>query len=123
MQTETEEMFENTLSAVKECDLMFLHVFPYSLRCGTPAARMPQVDGIVRKERAKRLRELGAEQLNRHLESLIGKSLPVLIEEKDKGRTEYFSEVMIDRDVTAGQIVTVKMECAAGNYLKGRVVL
>lgn len=120
--TETEEMFENTLSAVRECDLTFLHVFPYSLRRGTPAARMPQVDGIVRKERAKRLRELGAEQLNRHLESLIGKSLPVLIEEKDKGRTEYFSEVMIDRDVTAGQIVTVKMERVDKEYLRGCVI-
>ena len=120
--TETEEMFENTLSAVKECDLTFLHVFPYSLRCGTPAARMPQVDGIVRKERAKRLRELGIEQLNRHLESLVGKSLPVLIEENNKGRTEYFSEVTIDRNLPSGKIVTVKMERVAENYLKGALV-
>ncbi len=121
--TETEEMFENTLSAVRECGLTFLHVFPYSSRSGTPAARMPQVEGNVRKERAKRLRELGIGQLNSHLESLVGKSLSVLIEENNKGRTEYFSEVIIDHNLPSGQIVTVMMESEAGNYLRGEVVL
>ncbi len=65
--TETDEMFENTLNAVKECDVTFLHVFPYSPRKGTPAARMPQVDGVVRKKRAKILRDLGVEQVRKHL--------------------------------------------------------
>jgi len=120
--TETDEMFENTFSAARECDLTFMHVFPYSLRHGTPAARMPQVNGIVRKERAKRLRKLGVKQLNRHLESLVGKSLPVLIEENNKGRTEYFSEVMIDREVPSGQIVMVRMDSVEKEYLRGCVI-
>src|SRR5699024_8135305 len=94
--TESEAMFENTFNAVKECDLTFLHVFPYSPRTGTPAARMPQVDGNLRKERAKRLRELGELQLNKHLSTLVGKTMPVLVEKNNKGRTEYFSEVQLD---------------------------
>jgi threonylcarbamoyladenosine tRNA methylthiotransferase MtaB len=119
--TETDAMFENTFNAVKECDLTFLHVFPYSPRQGTPAARMPQVDGNVRKERAKRLRELGDVQLNRHLSGLVGKSMPVLVEKNNKGRTEYFSEVVVDRDVVPGQIVMAGMESVQDSFLVAKV--
>lgn len=120
--TETDEMFDNTFNAVKECDLTFLHVFPYSPRKGTPAARMPQVDGAVRKERAKKLRDLGDHLLNGHLTGLVGKTMPVLIEKNRKGRTEYFSEVLVDQDIPAGQIVPVFLESAEEGVLKGRVV-
>jgi len=119
--TETDEMFENTFNAVKECDLTFLHIFPYSPRQGTPAARMPQVDGNIRKERARLLRDLGSIQLGRHLSGMVGKTMPVLMEKNNKGRTEYFSEVMIEQDIPAGRIVTVAMDSAGDDHLKGRV--
>jgi len=107
--TETDEMFENTYNAVKDCDITFLHVFPYSARAGTPAARMPQVKGDIRKERAKRLRELGDMHLATHLTSLVGKTLPVLAEKDGKGRTECFSEVTLDRTVKPGEIVVARI--------------
>lgn len=91
--TETDEMFQNTLRAVEECDLTFLHVFPYSPRPGTPAAKMPQVDPAIRKERAKILRDLGAKQAEKHMASLVGKTLSVLIEKDGRGHTECFSPV------------------------------
>ena len=119
--TETDEMFENTLNAVKECDVTFLHVFPYSPRKGTPAARMPQVNGIVRKERAKILRELGSQQVRKHLSELVGKTLPVLVERNNKSRTEYFSEVMLDQQMPLGKIVMARMDLIEGDCIKGRV--
>ncbi len=99
--TETEEMFQNSLKLVTECDLTYLHVFPYSVREGTPAARMPQVDKQIRKERAARLRALGDQQFDRYMTSQIGKSLSVLVEKhltEDKsviGHTEYFAPAKI----------------------------
>ena len=119
--TETDEMFENTLNAVRECDVTFLHVFPYSPRKGTPAARMPQVDGAVRKERAKILRELGSQQVHKHLSGLVGKTLPVLVERNNKSRTEYFSEVLLDREMPLGKIVMVSMDAVEQEHIRGRV--
>src|SRR6201997_2193078 len=78
--TETEEMFSRSLDLVEECGLTFLHVFPYSLRPGTPAARMPQVAGGEIKERAKRLRAAGEKALQKRLASEIGATREVLIE-------------------------------------------
>lgn len=119
--TETDEMFDNTLKAVTECDLTFLHVFPYSPRPGTPAARMPQVPGDIRKARAKLLRELGAKQVDKHLATLIGKTLPVLAEKGNKGRTEYFSEVAFDTDVKPGALLKVKLNSIQDGVLLGTV--
>lgn len=118
--TETDEMFENTFRAVEECDLTFLHVFPYSPRPGTPAAKMPQVDGAVRKLRAKRLRDLGAQQVEKHMQSLVGKTVPVLVEKDNKGRTEYFSEVTIAG--APGSMVTVRLDSIENGALKGVAV-
>ncbi len=118
--TETDEMFENTLNAVKECDVTFLHVFPYSPRKGTPAARMPQVDGVVRKERARILRELGTQQVQKHLSGLVGKTLPVLVERNKVSRTEYFSEVLLDQQMPLGKVVMARMESIEGECLIGR---
>jgi len=120
--TETDEMFENTFNAVKECNLTFLHVFPYSAREGTPASRMPQVKGDIRKIRAKKLRDLGSEHVQNHLKSLIGKSLPVLVEKDNKARTEYFSEVLLDKNMPMGQITMAKMDRIEDGYLKGIVI-
>ena len=91
--TETEEMFTRTLDLVEECDLTFLHVFPYSPRPGTPAARMPQVAGERIKDRAKRLRATGKAALQRRLTSENGATRQVLIESDKQGRTEHFIPV------------------------------
>jgi threonylcarbamoyladenosine tRNA methylthiotransferase MtaB len=97
--TETEDMFSRSLDLVEECDLTFLHVFPYSPRPGTPAARMPQVEGVAIKERAKRLRAAGEAALQRRLATEIGATREVLIESDKQGRTEHFLPVAIDHDV------------------------
>jgi threonylcarbamoyladenosine tRNA methylthiotransferase MtaB len=94
--TESEEMFRRSLDLVEECDLTFLHVFPYSPRPGTPAARMPQLSGEVIRERAKRLRAAGEAALQRRLRSETGVTRQVLIESATQGRTEHFLPVKID---------------------------
>ncbi len=93
--TETEDMFARSLDLVGECDLTFLHVFPYSPRPGTPAAKMPQVDGRVIKERAKRLRACGDAAFQRRLAMDTGSTRQVLIESATQGRTEHFMPVAI----------------------------
>jgi threonylcarbamoyladenosine tRNA methylthiotransferase MtaB len=93
--TETEEMFARSKDLVEACGLTFLHVFPYSPRPGTPAARMPQVSGEVIKQRAKRLRATGEAALQKRLASEIGAARQVLIESATQGRTEHFMPVAI----------------------------
>ena len=102
--TETEEMFGNSLKIVEECGLTHLHVFPFSPRQGTPAARMPQVRREVVKERAARLRAAGDAAYARHLASLVGTRQSVLIERDGLGRTEGFTMAAIDAG-TPGEIV------------------
>jgi threonylcarbamoyladenosine tRNA methylthiotransferase MtaB len=97
--TETEEMFARSIDLVAECDLTFLHVFPYSPRPGTPAARMPQVAGNEIRERARRLREAGEAALRRRLASETGATRQVLIESATQGRTEHFIPVAIGGEV------------------------
>src|SRR5580704_2546780 len=93
--TETEEMFARSMDLVEECGLTFLHVFPYSPRPGTPAARMPQVNGHAIKERAKQLRTAGEAALQTRLASEIGAAREILIESASQGRTEHFIPVAI----------------------------
>ena len=93
--TETEEMFARSLELVDACDLSFLHVFPYSPRPGTPAARMPQVPGDRISERARRLRAIGEVALQKRLRSELGRTRQVLIESATQGRTEHFLPVAI----------------------------
>lgn len=103
--TETEAMFENSLRLVEDCDLTFLHVFPFSPRKGTPAARMPQVKGPEIRDRAARLRALGESVLLRHLAAQSGKNHRVLMESPRMGRTEQFTEVDFSQDQTEGSII------------------
>jgi threonylcarbamoyladenosine tRNA methylthiotransferase MtaB len=103
--TETEEMFENSLKLVEECDLTWLHVFPYSPRPGTPAARMPAVQGGTIKDRAARLRAAGNAQVSAHLAQQVGQSHNVLMENPRMGRTEQFTEVHFETDQPESQIV------------------
>jgi threonylcarbamoyladenosine tRNA methylthiotransferase MtaB len=93
--TETEEMFSRSLDLVEECGLTFLHVFPYSPRPGTPAARMPQVAGGEIKEHAKRLRSAGETAVRQRLQADIGATREVLIESDSQGRTEHYLPVAI----------------------------
>lgn len=101
--TETEAQFRNSLSLVDDCGLTFLHIFPYSARAGTPAARMPQLGRAIAKERAHRLRDKGDNAIRRHLAAGIGRRLRVLIERKH-GRAEDFTEVVLARPATVGTI-------------------
>jgi threonylcarbamoyladenosine tRNA methylthiotransferase MtaB len=104
--TETEAMFENTLVIVEECGLTHLHVFPFSPRKGTPAARMPQVPRAIVKERAARLRARGEEAYRAHLAALEGTVQHILTEKPGIGRTEGFTLARIDGDAAPGTIVT-----------------
>jgi threonylcarbamoyladenosine tRNA methylthiotransferase MtaB len=94
--TESDEAFENTLKLVEEAGLAFLHVFPYSARPGTPAARMPPVKGPVIKDRARRLREAGQAGLERHLQRQVGRTLLGLVEREGVARAEDFTEIAFD---------------------------
>ncbi|MDD9725539.1 tRNA (N(6)-L-threonylcarbamoyladenosine(37)-C(2))-methylthiotransferase MtaB [Roseovarius sp. SK2] len=107
--TETEAAFENSLRLVEECGLTWLHVFPYSPRPGTPAARMPQVDGRAIKERAAWLRSAGEARVARHLDEQQGRVHQVLLENARMGRTEQFTEVTFGSDQPEGQIVSARV--------------
>ncbi|MGI1661959.1 tRNA (N(6)-L-threonylcarbamoyladenosine(37)-C(2))-methylthiotransferase MtaB [Palleronia sp. KMU-117] len=107
--TETDAMFENSLKLVEECGLTWLHVFPYSPREGTPAARMPQVRGEAIRDRAARLRAAGDRAAARHLASLVGTEAAVLMESPRMGRTETFAEVDFASDQPVGDIVRTRM--------------
>jgi len=103
--TETDAMFDNSMRLVEDCGLTWLHVFPYSPRPGTPAARMPAVDGAVIKERAARLRAIGTQQVTQHLQAQVGRCHHVLMESETMGRTEQFAEVQFVTPQPVGQIV------------------
>jgi threonylcarbamoyladenosine tRNA methylthiotransferase MtaB len=115
--TETDDMFENSMQLVNECDLTWLHIFPYSPRQGTPASRMPQVNGIKIKERAKLLRSLGATQVSKYLNSQIGKYHNILMESESMGRTEQFAEVDFQNPQQPGEITFAKIEKLNNNRL------
>ena len=115
--TETEAHFENSLRLVKECDLTWLHVFPYSPRPGTPAMRMPQVMGQDIKARAARLRAAGEAQVTRHLAAQVGQNHKVLMESPRMGRTEQFTEVDFGTDQPEGQIIRTKIAGQNGQRL------
>jgi len=105
--TETEAMFVRSLELVDDCGLTHLHVFPFSPRRGTPAARMPQVARDIVKERARRLREKGAAALRRHLDGEIGARRRVLAESRDIARTEQFTQARLSTLAEPGTILDV----------------
>ncbi|QOG21172.1 MULTISPECIES: tRNA (N(6)-L-threonylcarbamoyladenosine(37)-C(2))-methylthiotransferase MtaB [Bradyrhizobium] len=114
--TETEEMFSRSLDLVEECGLTFLHVFPYSPRPGTPAARMPQVAGGAIKQRAKRLRAAGEVALRRRLQAEIGATREVLIESDGQGRTEHYLPVAVAGE-RVGSVVPLRIAGSDGERL------
>ncbi len=102
--TETEAMFQNSLFIVNDCDLTWLHAFPFSPRAGTPAARMPQNNGTTIRERAARLREVGAKKVKEFFETQIGRHHSVLIESSTTGRTGQYSVVEFDGRESPGHL-------------------
>ena len=115
--TETEAMFDNSLRLVEECGLTWLHVFPYSPRPGTPAARMPQVNGVAIKERAARLRAAGQVAAQAHHAAQVGRDHAVLMESPRMGRTAQFAEVHFGTDQPEGAIVTARIRGAGATGL------
>ena len=115
--TETNPHFENSLRLVDECDLTWLHVFPYSPREGTPAARMPQVNGKLIKSRAAALRAAGERQVQKHLTAQIGKTHNILMENPNMGRTSQFAEVIFNTPQTEGAIVSARITGQDKNHL------
>lgn len=122
--TETEEMFENSLRIVDECSLTYLHVFPYSSRPGTPAARMPQLDGNIIKERARLLREQGEKAITRTLNTFVGKTVNALVEELDgeliKGKTDHFAPIHIAGSASIASVIPVKITKVIDDHLIGQ---
>ena len=121
--TETEEMFTQSLNIVDECDLTFLHVFPFSPRKGTPAARMPQVERAIIKERAARLRDKGGQVLSEYLASQLGAKVNVLMEKGSVGRTPQFTEIKMPASagLNGGDLITARVSGAGVGHLIGEV--
>ena len=119
--TETEEMFLNTLNIVDECGLDWLHVFPYSPRPGTPAAKMPQNDKKVSKQRAKILREKGEKIKKNHLEGLVGKKIEVFIEKNNTGHTNQFAPVKLKESYEPGTSILAHINQSDNNFVYGKL--
>ncbi len=117
--TETDTQFENTLSGVAALGITHLHVFPYSERPGTPAARMPTVPVAERKARAQHLRDAGTRALARFMADQVGDTAAVLIERDGQGLSEHYAPVHIAADTVPGEIVPVALTGTAGSHLVG----
>ncbi len=120
--TETDEMFQNTLNLISEAGLIHLHIFPYSIREGTPAAKMPQVDMKIRKERAALLREAGEKELQKYLKQKINNSAQAIVEQDNIARLGDFCAVRLGAPAQVGSLVDVRVKNVAGNMLVGEVV-
>jgi threonylcarbamoyladenosine tRNA methylthiotransferase MtaB len=113
--TESDELFAETLAFVEEAAIPFVHVFPYSERPGTPAARMPAVPVPVRRERAARLREAGQQAATTFLAAQIGRTLTVLAETETGGHSEHFAPVKISAQ--PGQLLQARVTAANSDHL------
>ena len=120
--TETDEMFANTASLIDDAGLTYLHVFPFSIRPGTPAARMPQVNGRVVKARAARLREKGHAALASQLRGYIGTWAEVLVENSSEGRSAHYAPVHLASPGVAGEVIPVRITGAGKNALYGEAI-
>ena len=124
--TETNEMFENSRRIVDECDLTYLHVFPYSPRPGTPAARMPQLSGGIIKERARQLREEGDVAQKRTFGRFIGLIVNVLVVESEdgiiKGKTDHFAPIQIPGSASIASVIPVKIVENTNQHLLGQLL-
>ena len=119
--TETDAMFDNSLAIIEDCGLTYLHVFPFSPRPGTPAARMPQLDKAIVKARAALLREKGQQRLDAFLASEVGAMRQVLIETELMGRTEHFAQVKFASRMSPGAIVRAQVTGRGPSHLEARL--
>ena len=120
--TETDEMFTNSIALVEQAGLAFLHVFPFSPRPGTPAARMPQLERGLIKQRAARLREAGDKALIRHLAAQVGRQLQGLVERPGTARAEDFTEIHFDAAAEPGQVVALLVTGHTDKHLTASLV-
>ena len=121
--TESEAMFANTLSLAEEAGLDYLHVFPYSARDLTPAARMPQVRGDVIRERAARLRAAGGVALDRSLATRVGTRALVLAEgDGSSGHSEHYAPVRLPHPIPRGSVLEVRLAASTGVALIGEAL-
>ena len=107
--TETDDMHRSTMRHIEDCDITYLHVFPFSSKTGTPASKMPQVEKNIIQSRAKDLRTLGMQKMNLFLMKEIGKEKVILLEKQGFGRTEQYSKVIINEDGNPGEIIKKKI--------------
>ena len=121
--TETEEMFQNTLDIIEECQLDWIHAFPFSPRPGTPAAKMPQNDNKLIKLRSKILRDVAKQRKIKHLENLVGKSIEVFVEKDNKGHSNQFAPIkLIEKEIKSGQTITALIKSSDENFAHGVAV-
>ena len=120
--TETDAMFENSRRLIGDCDLSFVHVFPFSPRPNTPAARMPQLDGELIKQRAANLRETAQSQFKNWLARQHGQTTRVLVEKSGEGRAENFARIRLDEKYASGTLVNIKITGNDGLMLIGETL-
>ena len=121
--TETEEMFLNSVRLIDECDITFLHVFPFSPRDGTPAARMPQLDREIIKKRAKILRNIGERKITEHYDKLKNKEINLIVESQNQGRSDTFAKVFLDDNFEAGKIIKMLVTGKCQEGLIGNIIV
>ena len=121
--TETEEMFLNSVRLIDECNITFLHVFPFSPRDGTPAARMPQLDREIIKKRAKILRDIGERKITEHYDKLKNKEINLIVESQNQGRSDTFAKVCLDDNFKAGKIIKMLVTGKRQDGLNGNIIV
>ncbi len=121
--TETEEMFLNSVRLIDECNITFLHVFPFSPRDGTPAARMPQLDREIIKKRAKILRNIGERKITEHYDKLKNKEINLIVESQNQGRSDTFAKVFLDDNFEAGKIIKMLVTGKRQEGLIGNIIV
>jgi len=118
--TETEEMFQNTLDIIEECQLDWIHAFPFSPRPGTPAAKMPQNNNKIIKLRSKILRDVAKQRKIKHLENLVGRNIEVFVEKDNKGHSNQFAPIkLIEKEIKSGQTITALIKSSDENFAHG----
>ena len=121
--TETEEMFNNTIKLVEECNISFLHVFPFSPREGTPASRMPQLNREIIKKRAKILRELGNKQVLKYYNKLENTEINLIVESESRGRSDGFAKVNLNQDYGNGNLIKMLVTGSDSSGLSGNIIV
>ena len=121
--TETEEMFLNSVRLIDECNITFLHVFPFSPRDGTPAARMPQLDREIIKKRAKILRNIGERKITEHYDKLKNKEINLIVESQNQGRSDTFAKVCLDDNFEVGKIIKMLVTGKRQEGLIGNIIV